>query len=288
VSRVKVRWEANSHVPTVIADSVTDLGPDANGAVAIVGSHGGVIAAQFGAAAGVRAMVLNDAGVGKDRAGILGVLAADDWGIAAAAVDASSARIGDGEDTYASGVISTVNLAAVAVGVQIGMPARAAAVLLGRWARSGSTPAISRPAGVIHLCEGDPSILGVDSASQINESFAGSIVVTGSHGGLVSGQPIRHPVRAAFFNDAGIGKEEAGIKRLPALASLGIPGIAISHWSARIGDALDAYQNGVISRVNEPASTARIRPGMSVRRACALLVISQKEHLNSRGAASCR
>ena len=285
-----VRWTMDSDVATVIADSVTDLGPDAAGAVAVLGSHGGVVAVEYGARAGVRAMVLNDAGIGKDGAGILGLSSADDWGIAAAAVDAFSARIGQGEDTYGSGVISTVNRAAASVGVAVGMEARAVVTLLARWQGSSCTPPAPARArrDVMRLQEGEPPVLGIDSASQVDRSFAGSIVVTGSHGGLVSGQPIRSPVRAAFFNDAGVGKDEAGIQRLPAMASLGIPGLAISHWSARIGDARDAYENGVISRVNEPAFEFDIRQGMPVRKACALLVSRRPTTVSTEGARACR
>ena len=43
------------------------------GKVLVAGSHGGVIAAYLGAKAGVHALVLNDAGLGKDRAGIAGL-----------------------------------------------------------------------------------------------------------------------------------------------------------------------------------------------------------------------
>lgn len=45
----------------LLADSVTRLGPEHAGAVVITGSHGGLIAAGYLAAAQVRAAVANDA-----------------------------------------------------------------------------------------------------------------------------------------------------------------------------------------------------------------------------------
>lgn len=65
----------------VVAESVTQLGPDARGAVLVAGSHAGVIAACYAARAGVRAVVLNDAGVGKDDAGIAGLAYLEALGI---------------------------------------------------------------------------------------------------------------------------------------------------------------------------------------------------------------
>lgn len=43
------------------------------GKVLVAGSHGGIIAAHLGAKAGVHALILNDAGLGKDRAGIAAI-----------------------------------------------------------------------------------------------------------------------------------------------------------------------------------------------------------------------
>src|SRR4051812_48826270 len=93
----------------VVADSVTVLGDHAGGSVVVSGSHGGVVAALFAAAAGVDAVIFNDAAIGKEEAGIAGLHLLEQYGMAAAAVDYRSARIGDGEDSLASGVLSFVN-----------------------------------------------------------------------------------------------------------------------------------------------------------------------------------
>ena len=54
------------------ADSITRVGAEANGAVVVNGSHGGLYAAYLAAKLGVAAAIFNDAGIGRDRAGIAG------------------------------------------------------------------------------------------------------------------------------------------------------------------------------------------------------------------------
>src|SRR5207248_2230664 len=66
-----------------VADSVTRLGPEHVAAVLVAGSHGGVYAASLVAKARVRAVILNDAGVGLERAGIAGLEYLDALGMAA-------------------------------------------------------------------------------------------------------------------------------------------------------------------------------------------------------------
>lgn len=110
----------------VIADSVTTLG-DVSGKVLVSGSHGGIVAAYLGASAGAHALILNDAGIGKDRAGIAGLAWLEAIGMAAATVDCMSARIGDGADTLEHGVISHANRYAAACGVVASQSCREAA-----------------------------------------------------------------------------------------------------------------------------------------------------------------
>ena len=114
----------------IVADSVTTLPATARGAVLLSGSHGGTYAAYLAARAGVRAVILNDAGVGRDRAGIGGLALLDTIGMAAATISHRSARIGDGEDGRQRGVISHVNRHASALGVKAGMPAADALLLM--------------------------------------------------------------------------------------------------------------------------------------------------------------
>ena len=70
-----------------VIDSATQLDAGARGRVVVCGSHGALYAAWLAANARVRAVVLNDAGIGRHSAGIGGVAWLGGLGIAACAVD---------------------------------------------------------------------------------------------------------------------------------------------------------------------------------------------------------
>jgi len=132
--------------------------------------------------------------------------------------------------------------------------ARAPAWLRGPWCR----PARHRGGATIAPCAGKRSHAGAGDA--------GAIVVSGSHGGASSGEfALALPLRVVFFNDAGIGKQEAGVAALTMLQARGVAAATVAHGSARIGDALDAWQHGVISRTNEAAHALGLCIGQPVR-----------------------
>jgi hypothetical protein len=271
-------------VPIYVADSITAISGSSLPGVVICGSHAATVAVEYAAAAGVRRLIANDAGVGKDRAGIGGLALGDEIGVAVVAVGADSARIGDGEDTFASGIVAHANGLAREAGVTIGLTAADAASALAEWHPKGELRrGVVRPSGRFWLSSSWPPVVGLDSASQIDASVAEAIVVCGSHGGVVAGKAIRHPVRAAFFNDAGIGKDAAGTTRLPALAQLGIPACTVAAASARIGDSVDAYDNGVVSMANGPAAALGIVVGDTVRSAIRRLEFGKAQSTPSSG-----
>jgi hypothetical protein len=72
-------------------------------------------------------------------------------------------------------------------------------------------------------------------------------------------------VLGALYNDAGIGKDEAGISRLPALDLRGIAAATVSAASARIGDARSTYDDGIITRINARAASLGLREGTTAR-----------------------
>jgi hypothetical protein len=104
----------------------------------------------------------------------------------------------------------------------------------------------------------------VDSISFVTEEDTGAVIVCASHGGASSGEyASKYRLGLVVFNDAGVGKDEAGIQALTLLARHGIASCAVSHTTARIGDVLDQWENGVISHVNALAKSS-IQPGMTV------------------------
>ena len=103
-----------------VVDSITELGPQDAGCLAVSGSHGGLSSARFALAAQPLLAVFNDAGIGRDGAGIAGLAWLQARGVAACTVSHLSARIGEAHSTLADGIISHCNAQAAALGVQAG------------------------------------------------------------------------------------------------------------------------------------------------------------------------
>jgi hypothetical protein len=109
-------------------------------------------------------------------------------------------------------------------------------------------------------------VILVDSITQLLSEDAGAIIVSGSHGGTITGEiALKIPVQAVFFNDAGVGKDNAGIKAIDILQTHGIAAGTVSYMSARIGDSLDMWENGIMSYVNASAEVLGFKPKQSLR-----------------------
>lgn len=255
-----------------VLDSITDMGPEMAGKVIVAASHGAVYAAALAASRGARAVILNDAGGGRDGAGRSGLDWSETIGMAAATVDFDSARIGDGADMMANGTISAANAVARGLECVPGLTCSVAASKLAA-ARQPET-AIPPEAEVREVRETDHGpVVIVDSAGLVRAEDAGKVIVTGSHGGVVrhrSDRPLAVRARFAVFSDAGGGKDAAGISRLPALADQGIAAATASVDSAGIGSGRAVFEQGVLSHVNPPAEAMGIRSGMTVAEAVAL------------------
>ena len=117
----------------------------------------------------------------------------------------------------------------------------------------------------------------MDSISLIGEGDAGAVVISGSHGGAISGAfAALHPPRLVIFNDAGGGKAGAGRAAIAMLDEKGVACATVSHATARIGDAEDAWLNGRLSAVGRSAAEAGLRAGLSVRQAVEVLAIGRR------------
>lgn len=114
----------------------------------------------------------------------------------------------------------------------------------------------------------------MDSITLIDGGDRGSIAVSGSHGGTSSGEVALDlaPLKMAVFNDAGVGKDGAGIAALAMLQARGLAGATVSHDSARIGDAQDTWDHGVVSHANAIATGLGVVPGARLREVLGRLV----------------
>jgi hypothetical protein len=108
----------------------------------------------------------------------------------------------------------------------------------------------------------------LDSIAHISNEHAHAVVISGSHGGRSAAEfviALNQKPSCVFFNDAGGGKDDAGKVALNILQDHGVPCVCYSHMSARIGDAQDGYDQGVVSGVNQLARDKGIELNMTVK-----------------------
>lgn len=111
------------------------------------------------------------------------------------------------------------------------------------------------------------------SITELSRSDAGCIAVSGSHGGVSSARYARdsRPL-LSVFNDAGIGKDNAGLAALDFLQSANLAACTVAHHSARIGDATSTLNDGIISHANALARTLGVTEGQTCRQVVDALI----------------
>ena len=252
--------------PIQVADSITKLGPQFRGTVLATGSHGGSYCGYLAALAGLRGVIFNDAGIGKDSAGIGALDYLQRLGMTAATVAHTSARIGDGADMLTRGQISHCNATAKALGCAVGQTCKEATEAMQRGkVFEGDAPAYLETRKLLR--EVPVRVIVCDSASLVEPNDNDAIIITGSHGGRLAGRPgygLAVQARGAVFNDAGVGIDMAGIQRLEILDQNSVPAVTVDAMTARIGDARSAWETGIISHINAQAAKRGITVGMTV------------------------
>jgi uncharacterized protein YunC (DUF1805 family) len=271
----------------ILLDSLGDLQPNNTSSILVCGSHCGDNGtfAQKLKNCNVKVVFLNNAGIGKNLAGISGLAHYNAEGILACAVDNQSAEIGIARDTWENGIVSHTGRLAHEAGIQIGDSVKEAVAKISPNVNSSSLYEKNRNIELLiaektenHTKPGlnkqiQTQVDGIaltitDSITFLNKNNAGDIVVCGSHGGLSAGHYAqKHGVRAVFFNDAGIGKNNAGIKSLQLLSDAGIVACTVSCMSAEIFNGQDTLENGIISVCNQQAKSRGIKESMTVKEA---------------------
>jgi hypothetical protein len=113
----------------------------------------------------------------------------------------------------------------------------------------------------------------LDSIAYLRNEHSNAVVISGSHGGRSAAEfviAVSQKPSCVFFNDAGGGKDNAGKLALEILQAHSIPCACYSHLSARIGDAQDGYDNGVVSGMNSLANQMGLQIGMRIKEAVKL------------------
>jgi hypothetical protein len=266
----------------VLLDSLGDLFPENSSPILVCGSHcgGNSNLARHVKNCHVKAVFLNNAGVGKNEAGTRGLAFYQAENVLACAVNHYSAEIGIALDTWENGIISHTNTLAQDAGIQLGDSVKEAVEKILTSVSSFRTA--DRCKNCSSLANEDTSakdlkqqtqthINGVaitvtDSITFLNKNNTGEIVVCGSHGGVSAGMYAqKYGVKAVFFNDAGIGKNNAGVKSLASLSDAGIVACAVDCMSAEIFNGQDALENGIITVCNQLAKDRNIKERMTVK-----------------------
>jgi uncharacterized protein YunC (DUF1805 family) len=275
----------------VLLDSLGDLQPANTSPILVCGSHcgGNRDLARHVKNSHVKAVFLNNAGIGKNQAGIRGLILYQAEGIMACAVDHNSAEIGIARYTWETGTISHANPQAEEAGIQIGDSVKeAVAKIINLFNLPSSTQINKEVESLIDEKKESSSkvdlkkqiqtnidgvsITVTDSITFLNEYNAGDVVVCGSHGGLSAGEYAqKRGVKAVFFNDAGIGKNNAGVKSLESLSDAGILACTVDCMSAEIFNGQDTLVNGIITVCNQLAKTRNIKEKMTVLEAIKLI-----------------
>src|SRR5262245_21945605 len=127
-----VHEDASGRIVALDSSSYLPSHPTGPTDVIVVGSYCGtrILAPMF--TRGVKAVIATDAGIGKDNAGISGLLHAETIGVPVATIAALSAETSNGRETLLLGEISRVNAPARALGVTTGMLAYEATARLAK------------------------------------------------------------------------------------------------------------------------------------------------------------
>jgi hypothetical protein len=273
---------ANEDVRIMTVASCSFVRDEHRAHVVVSGSYGGRYNAFNAAKWGVRGVIMNDAGIGKDNAGICGLDFLDRINLAAATADAQTCHIGDGDHMLAHGMISHVNRAAAALGCAPGQSVRDCAERM----RQGAVPTAAPPSitegarFVIRDEPGEPRLICADSVGMLQPADAGQIAITASHGALSGGRPdnaVPPGIYAVFFSDAGVGMDGAGIARLADLDRNGVAAGTTSADSAPIGDSRALYRDGILSHVNGAATRLGGRVGMPLKEFVDLLIAAKRQ-----------
>ena len=245
--------------------------------VLIGGSYAARMTIAWAMRLGARAVVAHAAGVGKDNAGISGLCLAQEYHVPALACETMSARLAVGESVY-EGEVGHVNRAAQSLGVEIGQSiAEASDCLLNT--EVGRTVVVEeslddRIYELEHLPEGNiRASWGIPVLRSIKEARPQDVFIQASHCGLtLVPHVLKLNLKGVVANDAGRGKDDSGIASFPYLAREGIAVAAVGAMSARIGDVMSTWEDGVISCMNEVAEKRGVREGMRTREAALVML----------------
>jgi uncharacterized protein YunC (DUF1805 family) len=191
-----------------------------------------------------------------------------------ATIAVMSAETSNGRSTLL-GEISRVNAQARALGVTPGMPGYEAAQRLAKAPAGKSIPTAPGAEEKPVVVEATPNgrIWAAPGTTAIREPIPGDIVCSGANSSRVSSDGvIRMQAKGSIANDAGIARNNSAVEGVMILGERGIPSAAVSTLSARLGEGLSTWNDGIISVVNAVAAARGVKVGMTAKEAARLML----------------
>lgn len=247
--------------------------------VVVNASYCGVLPARFVASHRPRGAIGMDCAIGPDGAGIAGLWYYEALGIPAATVDVMTVELGNGTDVYEHGVISRLNEPARSTGVRIGMPTAEAARLVLEHDPAAAAPDQITNRTVVATAANGRQVVCTDSiAFGTDEDRDRNVLCTAGHTGRSAVPYLRavHP-RGFICSDGGGGRDDSGMAGLAIVAEDGLAGATVNARTARMGDGLSTYSDGVISAANVHAHRRGVEVGMAARVAAQRLLDDDPE-----------
>ncbi len=237
-------------------------------------SYTGVLPARFIATHRPRGAIGMDCGIGLDGAGIAGLWYLEALDIPGAAVDVMTVELGNGVDLWERAVVSRVNEPARRCGVVEGMAAREAAVLMLERDPGEATAEEVTNRTVVHTGADGREVVCTDSiAFGLPEDRGRNVLCTAGHTGRSAVPYLLQMAPHGFIcSDGGGGRDGSGTAGLPLVEPHGLAGATVSAATARMGDGLSTFNDGVISAVNALAAARGVEVGMPARDAAVHLL----------------
>lgn len=243
--------------------------------VVVGASFAGAPTAAMPMRPGCKGWIAHEGGPGKDQAGIGGLALAQKFGIPAAAIATMEAGLSEGP-TLLTGHVSACNDVAARLGVRVGQTGSEAAIKMLKAPKGKPCDLSGMIDEEVHEMLSTPKgkVISVWSFSRIEGERPNDVFCVASHGGKVMAQyALRVKPRGLIANDAGGGLNGTGSSGLALVDELfGMAAATVSSASARIGDAVSTYNDGVISALNPTAALRGVKVGMTAREAARLML----------------
>jgi uncharacterized protein YunC (DUF1805 family) len=242
--------------------------------VVVNASYTGVLPARFIASHQPRAAIGMDCAIGPEGAGIAGLWYFEALQIPAATVDVMTVELGNGVDVYERGVISRLNEPARDCGVREGMTAREAAGIMLVNDPAPLPPDQITNRTVVETAPDGRQIVCTDSiAFGLPEDRDRNVLCTAGHTGR-SAVPYLRDVQPWGFicSDGGGGRDNSGMVGIYIVEEDGLAGATVDARTARMGDGVSTWTDGIISAANVHAQRRGVEIGMGARDAAHLLL----------------